>query len=130
MFFYVCINIILKLTKLKSFKYHKPHKNCSHIIPVYLLFRIYSHRRQTLMYIFLVLFSWGGCVVVMVPSDGAEGFVRSIRDQYYSNRETCGKRIDELVFATSPSEGACCVHVKPTSISDKITDQLPALVHL
>ncbi|XP_029344365.1 N-acetylgalactosamine kinase [Acyrthosiphon pisum] len=73
---------------------------------------------------------WGGCVVVMVPSDGAEEFVKSVRDQYFSNRETCGRRIDELVFATSPSEGACCVHVKTTSISDGIADQLPALVHL
>jgi len=85
---------------------------------------------RQVMYIILMRFSWGGCVVVMVPSDDAERFVKSVRDQYYSNRKTCGKRIDELVFATSPSEGACCVHVKTISISDGITDQLPALVHL
>lgn len=75
-------------------------------------------------------FSWGGCVVAMVPSDGTDEFVKSVRDQYYANRDTCGKRIDQLVFATSPSEGACCVHVKTTNISDDISDHLPSLVHL
>ncbi|KAE9545109.1 hypothetical protein AGLY_000652 [Aphis glycines] len=73
---------------------------------------------------------WGGCVVAMVSSDVTERFVRSVRDQYYANRETCGKHIDQLVFATSPSEGACCIHVKTTSISDGISDHLPSLVHL
>jgi len=66
----------------------------------------------------------------MVPSDGTEKFVKSVRDQYYSTRETCGKRIDELVFATSPSEGASCVIVKTTSASEGITDRLPTLAHL
>jgi len=82
------------------------------------------------IYIFIICFSWGGCVVAMVSSDVTERFVRSVRDQYYANRETCGKHMDQLVFATSPSEGACCIHVKTTSISDGISDHLPSLVHL
>lgn len=82
-----------------------------------------------MFFFFFVRFSWGGCVVVMVSSDGADEFVRSVRDEYYANRETRGRGIDQLVFATSPSEGACCFHVK-TSIGDEISDHLPALVYL
>ncbi|XP_025408259.1 N-acetylgalactosamine kinase isoform X2 [Sipha flava] len=71
---------------------------------------------------------WGGCVVVMVSSEGADDFVKFVKDEFYAKRTTCGKSVDQLIFATNPSEGAC-MYATPSSDHIGETPNLPALGH-
>ncbi|VVC32165.1 Hypothetical protein CINCED_3A006367 [Cinara cedri] len=67
---------------------------------------------------------WGGCVVAMVPSAGAEEFVKFVKDQFYSKRNADEK----CMFTTNPSEGACA-YLKPSEVHDG-TSEFPTLVRL
>lgn len=69
--------------------------------------------------------------MAMVTSDGAEEFVRFVKDEFYAKRPTDGRSIDQLVFATNPSEGACVYVTTPQDdVQDRGFDGLPSLVHL
>lgn len=67
-------------------------------------------------------------MVVMVPSEGADEFVRFVTDRFYAKRSTEGKSINQLIFATDPSEGAC-MYVTPSE-GFETTSDLPNLVNL
>jgi len=70
--------------------------------------------------------SWGGCVVVMAPSTGADELVKFVKERFYANRPAAdGKDVDQLIFTTDPSEGACCTHVAPSAGGP----DLPTLAH-
>jgi len=71
---------------------------------------------------------WGGCVVVMVPSFGADEFVKFMKDQFYMKRATEGNNINQLIFATNPSDGAC-MYVSPSEDLNRTTD-LPNIAYL
>lgn len=71
--------------------------------------------------------SWGGCVVAMVSSTGADEFVEFVKERFYATRATGGRNVDQLIFATNPSEGARCVPVTPSFPDAGTPVDLPAL---
>jgi len=50
---------------------------------------------------------WGGCTVSLVPSNEVHAFIAKIKDTYPSYKGLEGDALNEVIFATSPSSGAC-----------------------
>ncbi|XP_054858677.1 N-acetylgalactosamine kinase [Eublepharis macularius] len=49
---------------------------------------------------------WGGCAVSMVPTDKLEGFLASVKEAYYKNRDQRLALEGNSLFATNPGGGA------------------------
>ncbi|XP_050539155.1 N-acetylgalactosamine kinase [Daktulosphaira vitifoliae] len=49
---------------------------------------------------------WGGCVVIMVPSNIKEKFIQFLKDKFYSKRSVDKNKLTKVIFATKPSDGA------------------------
>ncbi|XP_050432803.1 N-acetylgalactosamine kinase isoform X2 [Adelges cooleyi] len=71
---------------------------------------------------------WGGCIVVIVASSEAQSFIKFIKEQFYSKKSVEEKRLNQVIFATNPSEGTC-VYVSPTTVANQSTE-LPPLLRL
>lgn len=67
--------------------------------------------------------------MVMVSSTGANEFIKFVKDRFFTKRVTDGKNIDQLIFATNPSEGAC-MYFTPSDCGIEGRTRLPTLVHL
>ncbi|RDB29227.1 Galactokinase [Hypsizygus marmoreus] len=50
---------------------------------------------------------WGGCTVSLVAEDRVESFIEQIRDTYAPYQGLEGEALNEVIFATRPSSGAC-----------------------
>ncbi|KAK2459880.1 hypothetical protein APHAL10511_008080 [Amanita phalloides] len=50
---------------------------------------------------------WGGCTVSLVAEDKVETFIAQMRKSYPPYRELDGDALNEVIFATKPSSGAC-----------------------
>jgi len=55
---------------------------------------------------------WGGCTVSLVAEDQVNQFVQKIKETYPPYRDLEGDRLDEVIFATRPSSGACVYKVE------------------
>ncbi|CAK5268211.1 unnamed protein product [Mycena citricolor] len=50
---------------------------------------------------------WGGCTVSLVPGDKVEAFIKHVSENYPPYKGLAGDALNEVIFATSPSTGAC-----------------------
>ncbi|TFK62848.1 Galactokinase [Pluteus cervinus] len=50
---------------------------------------------------------WGGCTVSLVREDQVENFIAKIRDTYPPYKGLEGDKLNEVIFATRPTTGAC-----------------------
>ncbi|KAF9446160.1 galactokinase gal [Macrolepiota fuliginosa MF-IS2] len=50
---------------------------------------------------------WGGCAVSLVAEDKAEAFIQKIKETYPPYKDLEGPKLEEVIFATRPSSGAC-----------------------
>lgn len=50
---------------------------------------------------------WGGCTVSLVAEDQVESFVKKVADTYEPYKNLKGDALNEAIFATKPSTGAC-----------------------
>ncbi|KAG6856269.1 hypothetical protein H0H87_005954 [Tephrocybe sp. NHM501043] len=50
---------------------------------------------------------FGGCTVSLVAEDKVQSFIEQIRDTYPPYKGLEGEALSEVIFATSPSSGAC-----------------------
>lgn len=50
---------------------------------------------------------WGGYTVSLVAEDQVQQFITKIRDTYGPYRGLEGEALNEVIFATRPSSGAC-----------------------
>lgn len=66
----------------------------------------------------------------MVPSADADRFVKFLTKEFYSKRSTYGKNIEQLIFTTSPSEGACMFVSRSDYFNDLENQNLPAITQL
>ncbi|KAJ7157613.1 Galactokinase [Mycena crocata] len=50
---------------------------------------------------------WGGCTVSLVPEGEVESFIKKVSETYPPYKGLEGDALSEVIFATSPSAGAC-----------------------
>ncbi|KAF9498730.1 Galactokinase [Pleurotus eryngii] len=50
---------------------------------------------------------WGGCTVSLVPEAIVDSFIAKVKDTYRPYKDLEGDRLGEVIFATTPSSGAC-----------------------
>ncbi|KAK0205077.1 ribosomal protein S5 domain 2-type protein [Desarmillaria ectypa] len=50
---------------------------------------------------------WGGCTVSLVPEGQVDAFIQRVRDTYPPYQALEGEKLNEVIFATKPSSGAC-----------------------
>ncbi|KAJ3560395.1 hypothetical protein NP233_g10869 [Leucocoprinus birnbaumii] len=50
---------------------------------------------------------WGGCTVSLVAEDQVDSFIRKIKETYPAYKDIEGDKLNEVIFATRPSSGAC-----------------------
>ncbi|KAJ8469514.1 hypothetical protein ONZ45_g16863 [Pleurotus djamor] len=50
---------------------------------------------------------WGGCTVSLVPEDIVDAFIDKVKARYGPYTGLEGERLNEVIFATKPSSGAC-----------------------
>lgn len=50
---------------------------------------------------------WGGCTVSLVPEGQVAAFIQKVKDTYPPYRVLEGEKLNEVIFATKPSSGAC-----------------------
>lgn len=55
---------------------------------------------------------WGGCTVSLVAESEVDTFIRKIRETYPPYKDLDGEALNEVVFATKPSSGACVYKVQ------------------
>ena len=52
---------------------------------------------------------WGGCCVHLVPADRVESVLHALRTEYYGRFNLSAAQLDDALFTTQPSRGACIV---------------------
>ncbi|KAJ3724559.1 galactokinase gal [Lentinula raphanica] len=50
---------------------------------------------------------WGGCTVSLVAEDNVDSFIEKVSATYGPYKGLQGEALDEVIFATKPSSGAC-----------------------
>ncbi|SJL09968.1 uncharacterized protein ARMOST_13350 [Armillaria ostoyae] len=50
---------------------------------------------------------WGGCTVSLVPEGQVAAFIQKVKDTYPPYQALEGEKLNEAIFATKPSSGAC-----------------------
>lgn len=50
---------------------------------------------------------WGGCTVSLVPEAIVDSFIAKVKETYGPYKDLEGDRLGEVIFATTPSSGAC-----------------------
>ncbi|KIJ98167.1 hypothetical protein K443DRAFT_680961 [Laccaria amethystina LaAM-08-1] len=55
---------------------------------------------------------WGGCTVSLVAESEVDTFIRKIRETYPPYKDLDGETLNEVIFATKPSSGACVYKVE------------------
>jgi len=50
---------------------------------------------------------WGGCAVSLVAEKDVDSFIQKIKATYVPYKDMDSDRLDEAIFATRPSTGAC-----------------------
>ncbi|KAJ3735757.1 GHMP kinase [Lentinula guzmanii] len=50
---------------------------------------------------------WGGCTVSLVAEDNVDSFIKKVSATYGPYKGLHGEALDEVIFATKPSSGAC-----------------------
>ncbi|KAG7451452.1 galactokinase gal [Guyanagaster necrorhizus] len=50
---------------------------------------------------------WGGCTVSLVPEGLVAAFIQKVKDTYPPYQALKGEKLNEVIFATKPSSGAC-----------------------
>ncbi|KAJ7253427.1 Galactokinase [Mycena rebaudengoi] len=50
---------------------------------------------------------WGGCTVSLVPESDVEAFIKKVSETYPPYKGLEGEALNEVIFATRPSSGAC-----------------------
>ncbi|KAJ4483360.1 Galactokinase [Lentinula aciculospora] len=50
---------------------------------------------------------WGGCTVSLVAEDNVDAFIKSVSATYKPYKGLQGEALNEVIFATRPSSGAC-----------------------
>jgi galactokinase len=50
---------------------------------------------------------WGGCTVSLVAEGDVESFIEKVKNAYPPFKNLEGERLNEVIFATKPSSGAC-----------------------
>lgn len=50
---------------------------------------------------------WGGCAVSLVAESQVSSFIQKIKETYPPYKDLEGEKLNEVIFATRPSSGAC-----------------------
>ncbi|KAF9065537.1 ribosomal protein S5 domain 2-type protein [Rhodocollybia butyracea] len=50
---------------------------------------------------------WGGCTVSLVLESGVDDFIKKVSESYGPFKDLKGEALNEVIFATKPSSGAC-----------------------
>jgi len=53
---------------------------------------------------------WGGCIVALVPEEGAQSYIDYLKENYYKDLPSAlNRNLDEVIFATQPGAGAAII---------------------